>query len=519
MARRLASLAALLLVLGGCGTSGGNSGATLRVDLVAADGAVERTVAAATEVGLVGFDAAGGVVPALASSWRIAGDGRSVIFRLRPRKWPDGKPVTAGDVVASFRRAAAPGSRARPLLAALANGAAVARGEMPASALGVGSPVDNVVEVRAAGALPGLLAVLAQPELAVTAPGSRPSALGPFRLAGTARPVAVVAPRGSAAAEPGRPAAVEAKPIVLVRNPLAEAEPPLARVELTAVGDPGAAVARFARGRTDVVVGAGVAGLNDARLLSGSNTLRVEPAWGVYGYLIHAAGPLADPRVRQALAMAVDRDDLGRRLFGVALTPVLGVVPPLPSASAPALPDWAIEAPAARLDLARQLLAAAGFGPGSPLTVTISLPDAREHAAIAAEVAAAWARIGVTTRTLVRSPADHAAAVAHGQFELAVVERIVPVDSAVAFLAPFACGSGYCNPGADALVAAARAAPDAASAATTLAAAEAAIVADTPMIALFAPVRWALVAPGVTGWTANAAGEHPLAALGVSRRR
>lgn len=499
LARAALLLSAVALVLGGCGGERSDPAAMLRVDLVTAPGSgdLDRTIAAATQVGLVGFDGRGEVVPALASSWRVAGDGRSVIFRLRPRVWPDGRPVTAADVVAAFRRLAAGRGRARPLLAALANGPAVLRGDLPPSALGIDAPTESVVEVRAAGALPGLLALLAQPDLAVVAAGPRPPALGPLRVADASR-----------------------RPIVLTRNPAAlPGATRLGGIALTPADDPGAAIARFAHDRTDIVVGGGLAGFDDARLLAASNALRVEPAWGVYGYLVHAGGPLADPRVRRALAMAVDRDDLGSRLFGVALAPVLGLVPALPGEPAPALPDWALQAPAARLDLARALLAAAGFDAGHPLTVTISLPDAREHAAIAAEAAADWARIGVATATVVRSPAAHALAVARGTFELAVVERTAPLDSALPFLTPFACGGGsYCNPSADALVAAARTAADAGAAATALGAAEAALVADTPLIALFAPVRWALVAPRVRGWTANAAGQHPLALLAVSGR-
>ncbi len=490
---------ATLAALAGCGGSTRGPAATVRVDLVGSPADDARAVLAATQVGLVTVDGHGEVVPGLASSWRIAGDNRSVIFRLAPRHWPDGKPVTAADVVAAFRRIAATGSRnpgASPL-AALANGSDVVARRMPVSALGIDAPVDNVVEVRAAGAMPGLLALLAQPDLAVVAAGPHPPPLGPFRVVDPAR-----------------------RPVELVPNRAAPATAIAAvGVALTTDDDPGAAIARFAHDRTDLVIGRGLAGFDDARLMTGSNALRVEPAWGVYGYLIHATGPLADPRVRRALAMAIDRDDLGTRLFGVALPPVLGLVPPLPSEPAPSLPDWALAAPAARLDMARQLLAAAGVDAAHPLTVAISLPDAREHANIAAAVAADWARIGVTATTVVRSPAGHAAAVARGDFQLAVVERTSPVDSALPFLTPFECGgTGRCDPDSiDGLFTAARTAPDAATATAKLAAVEAALVADTPLIALFAPVRWALVSPRLTGWTPNPAGAHPLALLGLRK--
>nr|WP_295664380.1 ABC transporter substrate-binding protein [Polymorphobacter sp.] len=493
----------IALLLAGCGAKDDDRGATLRADVVGQQasetGAPRRVIAAATQVGLTGFDGAGQVVPGLASSWRIADNGLSVIFRLRTRTWPDGKPVTASDVVASFRRAAQPGSRnpLRELLIGFENGAAVLSGARPASALGVGAPVDNVVEVRLAGAMPHLLALLAEPEFAVTRPGIRPPPLGPFRVGDSAT-----------------------VPIMLTRNPAWTPSPKvtLAAIALNPVEDPGIAVARFARDRTDIVLGHGLAGFGDARLLAASNALHVEPAWAVYGYLANTArGPLADARVRRALSMAIDRDDLGSRLFGVALPPVLGLVPPLPSERVPMLPDWAIATPAARLDLARQLLAAAGFSAATPLTVTISLPVAREHAMVATEIAADWERIGVTTRTITRPDALQAQVIARGDYELALVERS-GVDSPMAFVLPFTCAAklaGYCNPAADALVNSAATTSDPVAQAATLSLAEAAMIADAPFIPLFAPVRWTLVAHRVTGWTSNAAGHHPLALLGI----
>ncbi|QYE35101.1 hypothetical protein KZX46_20690 [Polymorphobacter sp. PAMC 29334] len=497
----------LALLLAGCGAKDGDPGATLRADIVGHEtsdtGAPRRAIVAATQVGLTSFDGAGQVVPGLASSWRIADNGLSVIFRLRPRAWPDGKPVTATDVVASFRRAAQPGSHnaLRPLLLGFENGAEVLSGAKPVSALGVGAPVDNVVEVRLAGAMPYLLALLAEPEFAVTRPGVRPPPLGPFRIVDS-----------------------DKVPVMLARNPAAVPNPKvtLAGIALTPAEDPGTAIARFARDRTDLVIGHGLAGFGDARLLAASNALHVEPSWAVYGYLANTThGPLADVRVRRALSMAIDRDDLGSRLFGVALPPVLGLVPSLPSERVPALPDWAISAPAARLDLARQLLAAAGFSATAPLTVTISLPDAREHTMVATEIAADWARIGVRTQTVTRPDTLHAQAIARGDYELALVERS-GIDSPLAFLLPYTCAAktaGYCNPAADTIVESAAATADPTAQAAALGLVEVAMIAHTPFIPLFAPVRWTLVARRVTGWTNNAAGHHPLALLGIEGGR
>ncbi len=492
--------ALIALLLASCGSGEGDHGATLRADIAGSDAEAQRVVTAASEVGLTGVDGTGQVIPGLASSWRIADNGLSVIFRLRPRTWPDGKPVTASDVVASFRRVAADRrDPLRSLMIGFENGTAVLNGLKPPSALGVGAPVENVVEVRLAGAMPNLLAMLAEPEFAVTRAGPE-LPLGPFRAVDSTK-----------------------VPIALGRNRAAPDSPEvtLAAISLTPVDDPGTAIARFARDRTDVVQGHGLAGFSDARLLAASNALRVEPSWGIYGYLANTArGPLADVRVRRALAMAIDRDDLGSRLFGVALPPVLGLVPPLPSQRVPVLPDWAIAAPGARLDLARQLLTAAGYSAATPLTVTISLPDAREHALVASEIAANWTRIGVKTLTIARPDVLHARVIARGAFELALVERTSRIDSPLEFLLPFTCAAragAYCNAGADALIADATATTDPVAQTTTLGLAEAAMIADPPFIPLFAPIRWALVARRVSGWSSNAAGRHPLALLGIAR--
>jgi peptide/nickel transport system substrate-binding protein len=74
-----------------------------------ADDAPARRLAALLYSGLVGvagdtLDA----VPALAERWEASPDGRRYTFQVRAGlTWHDGKPLTAGDVVATFRALAA----------------------------------------------------------------------------------------------------------------------------------------------------------------------------------------------------------------------------------------------------------------------------------------------------------------------------------------------------------------------------------------------------------------------------
>ncbi len=499
----------LLAALASCTPSSDNhNSASLRVDAVGSltdpAGLPRQLVLGATRAGLTASDGSGRVVPGLASSWRVASDGRSIIFRLRSTNWADGSALTAAEVVAAFRRSAAPASTANVYLGAIENAAAIARGGKPVAELGVGAPVANVVEVRLAAPAAELLAALALPDLAIRRDQ----------------------PRGAGRADllqPGLGAftVAEAKdrPLVLQRNPAyhAAAGVALGKVDLTPVEDPGVAVSDFAHNRTDLVIGRNLAGWSDARLL-GPQVLRAEPAWGVYGYIANVRhGPLADVRVRRALTMVIDRASIGPRLFGLALQPVTGVLPlGMAGDPVPALPDWAILSPAERLAQARALLAAAGYDAAHPLRLNVSLPVGREHAAVLAAVAADWQAIGVNTTALELDAKSLEYAVAHDDFELALSETAVPVNVPALLLTRFRCSAnpgGYCNPAADAALARAPAEPGA------LAEAEAALLADPPLIALFRPIRWALVSPGVTGWADNSAGQHPLASLGVTGRR
>ncbi len=252
----------LALLLAACGKHEADQGRTLRADIVEGGDNTEaaRTVTAATQLGLTTFDGTGQVVPGLASSWRIADNGLSAIFRLRPQKWPDGKPVSASDVVASFRRAAqASRNPLRLLLQGVDGSATLGSGARPA-VIAIDAPVDNIVEIRLSGSMPSLLALLAEPELAVTRAGLRPPPLGPFQIGDT--------PKSA---------------IQLTRNTAAHTAPAvtLAGLVLTPTNDPGVAIARFARDRTDLVISHGLAGFGDARLLAASNALRVAPSWGV----------------------------------------------------------------------------------------------------------------------------------------------------------------------------------------------------------------------------------------------
>lgn len=487
---KFAAVAAAVL-LASCGGSE-PQGAKLRAVVVNDGGSpgslARRMEAEVTQPTLIARDGGGQIIAALATSWRFVDEGRSLILRLKPVKWSDGTSLKSSDVVDAMRRAA---ERGEPGIvhSGLVAGEEVAKRRAPASKLGARAPIARVVELRLEAASPLLLDWLAEPGMAITRRGKNPATLGAYVASGaeTAR----VLTRQSEIAAPDQLPAV---------------------ITIATTIDSTAAVAAFGRGESDMVIGEGLAGLGNARAGAKQDALRIDPLWGVYGYVINARrGALANPDVRRALTMAIDRPVLAAQ-FGIgAIVPVEGLLPP---SLAVRVPD-VVRAIDDRRAEARALLAAAGWTAENPLRLVLLLPPGREHRSVAEAVGADLAQIGVTLAASEVSDIDRRTA--RGDFDLAVTEDSLSVPDAGALLSRWRCGGTHCNAEADVLLADARLASPA-NRPALLARAEAEMMTGPPMISLFAPVRWALVARNVEGWVPNRAASHPLARMSVNGR-
>ena len=494
MIRRWLPLTAGLLVA--CSGNGGDDG-RLAVTVVGtpwADGLGSQLEAEITQPTLVARDSSGAIVPGLATSWRFVADDNSLILRLRPRQWDDDTIFSAAQVVAAFRRAR---SRREPALGFAAIDVTRA-------------PISRVVEIRLAAASPYLLGWLSDPGLAITRLPNRVSNRGPKRASNPAD-----------GTRPSLASYFAAGPIgdrrLTRRDDAASAVARPAEIILTSVADPIAAVARFARGSADIVIGDGLAGLGEARAMARPQTLSVDPLWGVYGYVANTrSGPLRDPQLRLALSLAVDRAALSARIGISAMRPADGLLPP----SLRLVPVAGLDA-VTRATLAQQLLNTARTvrGGDTPLIrLMLLLPPGRDHRVIADRVAADWRPLGVQVVVSQADAGDIADKVRHGEFDLALTEASVAVPDAAALLARWRCKGGLvCDPAADTLLAKAQAAPLAERPAL-LAAAESRWLEAPPMVPLLTP-RWALVAPGVDGWRANPSGRHALSRLAVVARK
>ena len=309
---------------------------------------------------LTSFDDRMQVGPSLALSWENPSD-TTWVFHLRPGvRFHDGSPFGAADVVWSLervRRADASGF-----------------GSYLVAVAGLRAIDELTVEITTLRPYPILLNKLAF--IAIVPRGSpvpieRPVGTGPYRFASFS---------------PGKGLALEAFDHYWGPHPQ---EP---RVVFLPVGDRGERVDLLERGAIDVAQEPGPE--NAARLAGAPGLKLVEGEGLLVIYLLLRAehgGPLADPRVREAIDLAIDRDDLVRRLgagFGASAGQLV---------SRNAFGYSAGLAPEARdLARARTLLGEAGLGGGFDLE--IQLRDDRQPIAeaLAAQLGEAGIRVAVT---------------------------------------------------------------------------------------------------------------------------
>jgi peptide/nickel transport system substrate-binding protein len=419
--------------------------------------------------GLVRFDAAGEIEPALAQSWIFSNDGLRYTFRIRRATWADGSPVTAQQVAARLSAALSRASRNpfKPVLGAVVS---------------ITPMTESVIEISLRGPRPNFLQLLAHPELAIVQNGG---GTGPYRLA-RSEPAGLRL--SFARTEEEAEDNAEQTPDLLLRG------------ERTA-----AAVARFTAGETELVLGGTAGDLAIARAADvPAARLVFDPVGGLFGLAFAGnQGPLADAGLRRALSMAIDRDGIAAAIGAPHQPGRASIVAPgvqeLPN---PAQPDWAAMALPDRRDAAARLVA--GLGSTAPIRLRVAMPDTPGGRLLFAYLRRDWRMIGVEAeRVAMGAPAD-----------LLLIDQVAPTNVASWYLRHFTCdASAICDAEADKALLAARNAPVTADRQAQLAAADRILTGLVPFIPLTAPVRWSLVSQRLTGFRPNPFARHPAVTL------
>ena len=513
MRRRLLLLACLLLA--GCDQGPAGDGA-LKVGIWSAANSLdpqratndaERMAASLLYPGLVQWDSAGQIVPALAESWNISADGLVYIFRLRDARWSDGTPVSAEDVVYSMRRLfdARRGRRdAATQFDALANASAVAKRLKPVSALGIRVLAPMVIEIRLDYPEPALLSLLATPAAAVLPQHALRKNAG-FQL-----PLVT-----------GGGFSMEklADGFGFVRS--SKDTGGFARIQLIQQRDPAAALAAFASGKVDILDVAPVPfGMMETQGSRVREALRSEPGWINTGLVFNLeSAPVKDVRLRRALALATDRGALLKAAFAdLGYRATESLLPPgLPSYGEPTAPSWAAWTREQRITEAQRLLAEMGYAAGNKLALRILHEDGDAHDRIVQALSDQWSTLPIAVNAIpAASGRPFNARRLGGGYDLAVLRYGVLLDSPERGLALFGCASAslvrnrLCNSEADKLFTGALPNADPATRLAALHRAEQLLLEDVPAISLFAATRRTLVRKSVRGWTDNVQGSHPL---------
>jgi oligopeptide transport system substrate-binding protein len=334
------------------------------------------------------------IIPGTAASWTISDDGLRYTFALRPdARWSNGDSVVAEDFVAGLRRTVDPATASpyAQILFPIENAEAVVRGALPPAALGVRALDAATLEIRLASPTPYFLDLLSH---ATTYPLHRAS----------------YEAHGQRFARPGNLISNGAYQLTdwVVQSHIAIEKNPyyydadnvqIDTVIYHATEDVDAELRRYRAGEIDFTFQFPASQYRWIQEhLPGE--LHTEPYISTYFYAFDLSEPpFDDPRLRQALSMAVDREIITGQVTAAGETPAFNLVPAGVANYAGARYAWASLPADERIAEARRLYAQAGYSEANPLTVEIRYNTSENHRRIAVAVASMWKQqLGVDAR-------------------------------------------------------------------------------------------------------------------------
>lgn len=256
------------------------------------------------------------VLPAAAESWRVSNGGRTFIFKLRPgMTFHDGAPVTSKDFRFAFDRIALK-ENASDLAYTLDRVAGFTEVNQLGRARrlsGLATPDDLIFIINLSEPFYDFPAILTHPALVPLSARrvrdiddflAAPVGNGPFKIA-----------------EPWSPQ----QPVILEDFPGFIETPDLDGIRFLPYPDAAASWLQFRDGDLDVAeVPAGQ--IEDASQVYGDAGFR--PFLATYSYAFNVRSRmLKSKRVRQAINMAIDRDDITNTIYKGTMEPARGIVP------------------------------------------------------------------------------------------------------------------------------------------------------------------------------------------------
>jgi ABC-type oligopeptide transport system substrate-binding subunit len=354
-------------------------------------------------------------VPAVAKRWESSADGRVWTFYLREdAKWSNGEAVTAGDFVRSWQRTLKIGPLA-PHTELLSNIEGVNTNHASASAsrserdLGFGAEAlsDHVLRVRLQEADASFPSLVAHPVFRpVKVSSDDTKRIEPHELVSNGAFLLSNA---------------DSSQVLLERAKTYWDGASVSLQRVTFVGSSNAedALAAYRAGDVDAVTNAPFEPLA-LKLLSAYQDFRRSTFGALTYYTFNSSRqPFDDIRVREALALAIDRERVSRDDLGGAVEPASKFIPGEMSGEKPVV-DKA-ELLEQDVSKAQSLLAEAGFpnGEGFPI-IRLLINRNDQQRSVAQAIAAMWRSVlNIETEIVVKSWDEYEAALKSGDFDLA----------------------------------------------------------------------------------------------------
>ncbi|WP_434524912.1 ABC transporter substrate-binding protein [Photorhabdus asymbiotica] len=448
--------------------------------------------------GLVSIDRDGKLTPDLAARWENK-DNKVWLFHLREGiKWSDGSPITAHDVVFSWRRLADP-EMASPYGSYIGNmhivnARDILSGKKKPHELGVKTLNDLTVEVTLEQPVSYFLQMLAYPimvpisQKAVEKYGEKwthPDVFvssGPFKLAEW----------------------VVNEKVVGVRNQQYwdNTHTVINKVTYLPIASETSDINRYLAGEIDITKSIPSVLFKSLKEKLGDQ-VHITPGLGVYYYdLNNKKAPFNDVRVRQALNLALDKTIIANKVLGQGQEPAYNHTPPNTGGMNLAQPDYASWTQQARVEKARQLLNEAGYNSNNPLKFNLLYNTSEEHKRIAIAATSMWKKnLGIDIVLQNQERKTMLDVIRQGSFDMVRYARIADYNNPASFLNNFVTNSSnntflYSNEIYDDLIQKAKATNDQ----KYFQQAENILAKDVPAIPVFYYVGARLVKPYIGGY-------------------
>ena len=442
-------------------------------------------------------------IPGAATGWDVSADGLTWTFHLRKHVWSDGAPVTAADFVTAWRRELDPRIAAPYAynLWVVKNAYDVSVGKLPPAALGIRAKDDATLVVQLEHPAP-YLAELVDHQVAWPIPRHLYLKLGDA----WARPKNHVANGPYMVKE-----WVPLDHITLVKNPrfYDAAHVQIDVVRYFATNDSQAALRRFRAGELDTVNPFPNQQIDWMRAHM-PKALKIVPYLGIaYMVMNFAHAPIRDVRLREAMNLAMDRENLTRRVRRIGESPAYNMVPPgVANYPGGAAMDFKAMPYSLRLKKAQSLMQAMGYGPRRHLHLTFTTSTNPDSMLNAVNVQAMFSKIYIDISL---DPVENQIFLVKMQqhdFDLGGASWIADFNDATNFLDLLRSGAGenygqYRNKAYDAVLDKAQNETDPKVRGALLEKAEQMAMDDYAWTPMYFMVTRDLVQPYVKGWIPN----------------